>query len=112
MITNNIITYYHKGYDENRLTIWERFVFEDVWVFGRTGSSINEGYQNNNNVDVRIPIEKVEDCKLFKLGDIIAIGKQKPITKQSDLEGIEFYNVTNVNVNNFGNFPHIHLGGR
>ena len=112
MITNNTITYYHRNYNGDRLTEWHRFVFENVWEFGRTGSVVNTGYENNNAIDVRIPLEQVEDTSIFRLGDIIAIGKQRPIFKQSDLNNIEFYNVTNVNVNNFGNSPHIHLSGK
>ena len=44
-------------------------------------------------------------------GDIICKGNvQNEITKQSDLE--ESYNITSININNIGNEPHIHLGGK
>ena len=76
------------------------------------GSGINKGYENANDVNVRIPMEYVEDKTIFKVGDIIAVGEQGDISKQSDLQGKEFYNVTSVNVNDFGNNPHIHLGGK
>lgn len=112
MITNNSITYYHKSLDNNKLEKWTRTVFKDVWVFGGKGSSINKGYENANNVDVRIPIDLVNDTSIFKIGDIVSIGVQEDITRQSDLNGKEFYNVTSVNINNFGNNPHIHLGGK
>jgi len=113
MVTNNNITYYIKRLDENtKLEKWQMLYIKDVWVYGGKGSSINKGYENANNVDVRIPIERVKDTSIFHIGDIIAIGKQRPITKQSDLNGIEFYNVTSINVNKFGNNPHIHLGGK
>ena len=112
MITNNKITYYHKTLDSNKLEVWNRYIFNDVWVFGGKGSSVNSGYENSNNVNVRIPIEKIKDMNLFKIGDIIAIGTHGNITKQSDLQGKEFYNITTININNFGNNPHIHLGGQ
>lgn len=112
MITNNKITYYHKSLDENKLETWTKHIFEKVWAFGGKGSYRNKGYENANDVDVRIPIEYVNNTSIFQLGDIIAIGEHANITKQSDLNGAEFYNVTSINVNNFGNNPHIHLGGK
>ena len=112
MITNKAITYYHKTLNENKLEQWTKTVFENVWVFGGKGSSINKGYDNANDVNVRIPMELVENTDLFKIGDIVAVGIQGNITKQSDLKGIEFYNITSININNFGNNPHVHLGGR
>lgn len=112
MVTNNSITYYHKTLDENKLEKWERYHFEKVWKFGGKGSSINNGYENSNNVSVRIPLEFVNDNFIFSIGDIIAVGNQREISKQSDLNGIEFYNVTNININDFGNNQHIHLRGK
>lgn len=113
MITNNTITYYKKELDEGtRLPIWTRYVFSPVWVFGGKGSSINKGYKNANNVDVRIPMEQVEDESIFDLEDIILVGEFGDITKQSDLEGKEFYNVTSITINEYGLNPHVHLGGK
>ena len=147
MITNGSITYYHKTLDNNKLPIWNRYVFESVWHFGGKGSSINKGYEKANDVDVRIPLanfpnafisvkalnqkpvykidkmqvkdfckETYEDRKFlnnfFKVGDIISIGENADIEKQSDLNNIEYYNVTSININDFGNNPHIHLGGK
>ena len=113
MITNKTITYYHKVLNNTtHLEEWSKVVFDDVWVFGGKGTSINKGYENANDVNVRIPMEIVQDTSVFKIGDIIAIGQQEAITKQSDLNGKEFYNVTSININDFGNNPHIHLGGK
>ena len=112
MITNNKITYYSKRLDENKLEVWDKTIFNDVWVFGGYGSSINKGYVDANNVDVRIPIQYVTDNSIFKIGDIIAIGETPDIEKQADLRGNEFYNVTSININTFGHNPHIHLGGK
>lgn len=113
MLSNNDITYYSKSLDSvTKLEIWTKTIFEDVWEYGRKSSNVNVGYESSNAIDVRIPIEKVDDINLFKIGDIIAIGEQGDIEKQSDLVGTEFYNVTSISINNFGNNPHIHLGGR
>lgn len=112
MITNNKITYYHKILNnETKLEEWERYFFNDVWEFGRKGSNVNAGLEQSNNVDVRIPFNYINNVDIFHIGDIIAIGQQEDIEKQSDLEGKEFYNVTSININNFGNNPHVHLGG-
>lgn len=112
MITNGSITYYHKTLDNNKLPVWNRYVFEKAWHFSEKGSSINIGYENANDVNVRIPMEYVNDTSIFSIGDIVAIGIHDNISKQSDLKGIEFYNVTSININDFGNNPHIHLGGK
>lgn len=116
MITNNNITYYHKIFNKvTKLEEWQRVIFNNVWTFARKGSSVNKGYESSNNIDVRIPMEEIKDNKIFSMfsiGDIIVMGIQKDITKQNDLQGKEFYNVTSINTNSFGNNPHIHLGGR
>ena len=113
MITNKTITYYQKTLNTTtHLEEWTKTIFEDVWVFGGKGTSINKGYENANDVEVRIPIDLVQDTTMFKIGDIIAIGEQSDISKQSDLNGKEFYNVTSININDFGNNQHIHLGGK
>ena len=112
MITNGSITYYHKTLDSNKLPIWNRYVFKDVWHFGGKGSSINKGYENANDVNVRIPMGYVKNKDIFTIGDIIAIGITSPISKQSDLEGKGFYNVTSITINEYGLNPHVHLGGK
>ena len=112
MITNKAITYYQKGIGNNKLEPWTRYVFTSAWVFGGKGSNINKGYENANDVDVRIPMIFVKDKSIFKVGDIVAVGKQDNITKQSDLKDVEYYNVTSVNINDFGSQPHVHLGGK
>ena len=116
MITNNIITYYHKVFNKTtKLDEWQRIIFNNVWVFINKGSNINKGYENSNNIDVRIPMEEIKDSSIFNIfsiGDIIAIGIQPSINEQNDLQGKDFYNITNINTNSFGNNPHIHLGGK
>lgn len=113
MITNKSITYYHKTLNgETKLEEWEKTYFPNVWLFGGKGSSINKGYDNANDVDVRIPLDTVQDATMFKMGDIIAVGNCGNISRQSDLKNTEFYNVTSININDFGYNPHIHLGGK
>lgn len=113
MITNNKITYYHKTLNPStKLEQYERTVFHEVWVFAGKGSHLNKGYEHANDMNVRIPIEDVSDTSIFTIGDIVAIGEQEAITSQNDLNGKEFYNVTSININNFGNSPHVHLGGK
>ena len=112
MISNNDITLYHKILDENRLEKWVTYRFEDVWKFGGKGSSLNKGYENANDVDVRITLDKIDNLNIFEIGDIIAIGLLNDITSQSELDGNEFYNITSININDFGSTPHIHLGGK
>ena len=112
MITNGSITYFHKTLDENKLPVWNRYVFENVWHFEGKGSSINKGYENANDVNIRIPMEYVKDKSIFVIGDIISIGINPPISKQTDLLYTEFYNVTSITINEYGNNPHVHLGGK
>ena len=113
MITNNKITYYHKVLNNTtKLEEWSRVLFEKVWLFGGKGASINKGYENANDVDIRIPMKYVQDTTIFKVGDIVAVGEHENIERQSDLKDVEFYNVTSININDFGNNPHIHLGGK
>ena len=109
MISNNNITYYKLNKEEQE---WTRYVFRDIWLFGGKGSSINAGYENANDVNVRIPLNKVKDISIFAIGDIVVKGIYGNIEKQSDLNGLEFYNVTSITINDFGNNPHIHLGGK
>ena len=110
MITNNSITYFHKTLNNQRLEQWAKTYYEDVWLFKTKGGNANEGYERQNTFNVRIPIEEVSDYN-FSIGDIVVVGQCENIETQADLEGKEYFNVLSVNVNDFGNNPHIHLGG-
>ena len=115
MITNASLTHYHKTLDETtRLEKWIRYNYENVWWFGGKGSSINKGYENANDVDVRIPYDKNDiDISNLAIGDIVIKGTiDTDITTQKDLNSYEVYNITSINDNNFGVDPHIHLGGK
>lgn len=116
MITNSSLTIYHKGFDEiSRLEIWTRYNYEQVWYFGGKGASVNKGYDQANDVEVRIPYSKNEDLDInnFGIGDIIVKGiLTDDINTQQDLKNYEIYNITSINNNDFGTRPHIHIGGK
>ena len=115
MITNASLTHYHKTLDEaTRLEKWIKYNYENVWWFGGKGSSINKGYENANDVNVRIPYDKNDiDISNLAIGDIIVKGTlDTDITTQQDLKNYEIYNITSINDNNFGINKHIHLGGK
>lgn len=114
MITNSSLTIYHKVLDEEtRLEKWIRYNYSKVWFFGGKGASINKGYNNANDVDVRIPYNMELDVNNFAIGDIIVKGDlHQEIATQQDIINCEVYNITSINDNNFGNNPHIHIGGK
>lgn len=116
MISNGNVTIYHKGFDDiNRLEKWIRFNYTDVWFFGGRGAGINKGYDNANDFDCRIPYNKNAelDVRNFEQGDIVVQGTlDDDIETQEDLNGYLIYNITSINNNNFGNNPHIHIGGK
>ena len=114
MITNSSLTIYHKGFDENtRLETWTRFNYQNVWFFGGKGASINKGYENANDVEIRLPYSQDLNINNFAIGDIIVKGTLTTnITTQQDLDNEEIYNITSIKNNNFGSQPHIHIGGR
>lgn len=116
MIVNSDMTLYHKVLDkETRLEKWERYYIEKVWWYGGKGANTQTGYENANDVQIRIPYEMNENLNIanFSIGDIVCKGNiEKTITSQSELNGEEYYNITAINNNTFGNNQHIHLGGK
>ena len=115
MLTNSKLTIYHKTINKDtRLEEWIRTNYENVWFFGGKGAGINKGYENANDVDIRIPYKENEvDLSKIAIGDII-VGEELivDIDTQQDLKGYNIYNITSINNNNFGGNPHIHLGGK
>ena len=115
MIINASLTHYHKTLDETtRLEKWIRYNYENVWWFGGKGSSVNKGYDNANDVEIRIPymLNNI-DVANIQIGDILVKGDlATDITTQQDLVGYEVYNITSINDNDFGNNPHLHIGGK
>ena len=115
MITNSSVTIYHKsGLDvSTRTELWTRYNYDNVWFFGGKGAGINKGYENANDVQVRIPYSNDLDISNFSIGDIVIQGTlDTDIDTQQDLDNYTFYNITSINDNNFGNNPHIHIGGK
>lgn len=117
MITNNSLTVYHNnGLDvTTHLEKWKRYNYNHVWFFGGKGAGINKGYDNANDVQIRIPYDANEDLDIrsFSIGDIVVEGTlSTDISTQKELNGYNFYNITSINNNSFGNNPHIHIGGR
>ena len=116
MITNSSLTIYHKVFDTTeRLEKWIKYNYEKVWYFGGRGAGINKGYEEANDVQIRIPYSLNDnlDIEHFDIGDIIVQGTlNREIETQQDLKDLEIYNITSINNNNFGMNPHIHLGGK
>ena len=117
MITNSKLTIYHNdGLDiVTHLEKWTRYNYEKVWFFGGRGASINKGYDNANDVEIRIPYDENADLDVtnFSVGDIIVKGALDfDIQTQQDLKNYEIYNITSIKNNNFGNSQHIHIGGK
>ena len=99
MITNSTLTIYHQnGLDETtHLETWKRYNYDKVWFFGGKGASVNKGYDNANDVEVRIPYDQNEglNIKDFAIGDIIVQGTlDLDINTQQDLKDYLIYNIT------------------
>ena len=117
MITNSSLTIYHmSGLDSTtHLEKWTRYNYSNVWFFGGESANINQGYDNTNSVEIRIPYDKNAnlDINNFSEGDIIVQGTlETDIESQDDLIGTLIYNITSIKNNNFGNNQHIHIGGK
>lgn len=116
MLVNSAVTIYKKGFNATtREEKWTRFNYEKVWFFGGKGAGINKGFDNANDVEVRLfyKLNNNLDIKNFGIGDIIVKGAlTKDIRTQQDLKNYEVYNITSINDNQFGTNPHIHIGGR
>jgi len=116
MITNSSLTIYHmSGLDvSTHLEKWTRYNYSKVWFFGGKGANINKGYDNANDVEIRIPYNQNADLDItkFAIGDIIVQGTlETDIETQEDLSSYDIYNITSIKNNTFGT-EHIHLGGK
>ena len=117
MITNSSLTVYHnEGLDvATHFEKWTRYNYDNVWFFGGKGAGINKGYEDANDVQIRIPYNKNDGLNIgnFSIGDIVVQGTlETDINTQQDLSNYDIYNITSINNNNFGNNQHIHLGGK
>lgn len=115
MIVNSELTIYHlDGLNENHFENWVRYNYEKVWFFGGKGAHVNKGYDNANDVEIRVPYDLNEDLDVsnFAIGDIIVQGNvNKDINTQQDLKDYMVYNITSIKNNNFGS-KHIRIGGK
>ena len=116
MLVNGGVTIYHKGLNEDtKSDTWTRYNYSNAWFFGGKGAGIRKGYENANDVEVRIPYDKNTSLNIkdFNIGDIIIQGTVTlDITQQKELKDYLIYNITSINDNTFGNNPHVHIGGK
>ena len=113
MLVNSSLTVYHKVSDNHDYK-WVRYNYDNIWWFGGKGSSLNKGYENANDVQIRIPydLNPKLDYNNFRIWDILIKWTIKTdITSESDIES-EYYNITSLNNNTFGNNQHIHISGK
>ena len=116
MLTNSSLTVYHKKYDdEQRLETWERFNYDKVWWFGGKSANVEIGYENTNDVQIRVPFGFNSNLNIgnFSIGDIVVKGTLNiDIETQQDLSNYDVYNITSIRNNDFGRNKHIHIGGK
>ena len=112
MLVNSSLTVYHKVEIDHDYK-WIKYFYKNIWWFGGKGSSLNKGYENANDVQIRIPYELNQDLDYnnFGIGDILVQGEYKDITSEEDIQS-EYYSITSLNNNVFGNNKHIHIGGK
>lgn len=118
MLVNSSLTIYHKV-EDNHDYKWVRYNYGDksnnkVWFYGGKGARLNKGLENANDCQIRIPydINPNLDYKNFSQGDILIPDcVTSDITSEEDIQG-EYYNITSLNNNIFGNNKHIHIGGK
>ena len=115
MLVNSSLTVYHKVV-RNHEDTWEKRFYKNIWWFGGKGSSLNKGYENANDVQIRIPydLNSSLDYNNFGIGDILVQGEYEDIVSENDLKdlNIPYYNITSLNNNVFGNNKHIHVSGK
>lgn len=115
MLVNSSLTVYHKVEIDHDYK-WVRYFYNNIWWFGVKGSSLNKGYENANDVQIRIPydLNSSLDYNNFGIGDILVQGEYEDIVSENDLKdlNIPYYNITSLNNNVFGNNKHIHVSGK
>lgn len=116
MLINSGITIYHKGINEQtKLETWTRYNYKNTWFFGGKGAGLRKGYQDANDVEIRIPYELNDnlDFRNFAIGDIIVQGLlSTDIAKETELNNYQIYKITSMNDNIFGLNQHVHIGGK
>ena len=112
MLVNSSLTVYHKTEIDHDYK-WIKYFYKNIWWFGGKGASLNKGYAEANDVQIRIPYDLNPnlDYNNFWICDILVQGEHKDITSEQDIQG-EYYNITSLNNNVFGNNKHIHVSGK
>lgn len=112
MLVNSSLTVYHKVEVDHDYK-WVRYFYKNIWWFGGKGTSTNKGYDNANDVQIRMfyDLNPNLDYNNFEIGDILVQGEYKDITSEEDIQS-EYYNITSLNNNVFGNNKHIHISGK
>ena len=112
MLVNSNLTVYHKVEIDHDYK-WVKYFYKNIWWFGGKGSSTNKGYENANDVQIRIPYDLNPnlDYNNFGIGDILVQGEHGDITSEEDSTS-EYFNITSLNNNTFGNNKHIHVSGK
>lgn len=114
MYTNSDITIYH--FDKQKQLYTKQYIQFVMW-HSTASIGTHEGYENANNVTVRIPKAQNDlSSVLIEVGDILVKGNaHKDITKKSDLNGLKnVFTITSVVDNNDGssNMHHVHIVGK
>lgn len=115
MICNSKLTIYHKsGYDVSKnFELWTRYNYDNAWIFKSTNAVRDEGFNNSNSIQIRLPYDKnILNVNNFAIGDIIVPSEVDfNIETQQDLEDYDVYTITTINDNTFGKNKHIHIVG-
>ena len=110
MITNSDATLYRRKYnvaingDE-----WERVYIPDLWWYAEEDSVVTtDGLKSVNKYTVRIPDTDIQ----MKKDDYLVKGNADVMMETiSDLKGLHFFKVISANYADYGENPHILVGG-
>lgn len=110
MLTNTDLTIFHRVHDPvTRLDKWERTYVDAAWWFKDSKATLNtDGLTVADVYYVRIP-----DTSLVISKDDYLVKGDCGVDMQTvkDLEGYEKTRATTVNINTFGDNPHIKVVG-
>lgn len=110
MITNTDITIYSRTYNPStRLDEWKKIYVPEAWWFKDEKAILEtDGIRTSDMYTVRITDLNIK----IKKDDYIIKGNcQKEIQTIKDFNEYEIMHVTAVNYNQFGDTPHIKVGG-
>lgn len=116
-MNNSEVTIYHKTTVNHGTEVWTRYNYSKSFFIGGKGANTNKGYENANDVSVRLYYKDIEDLNIenFAIGDIIVQGNiTLDITSQTSLSNYLTYNITAIQDNTTGSddVRHIHINGK